>query len=642
MVPLAGGSLYLASDEKRRHATSKALAASARIGRLVTTVGLCAADYSITKLDSKWNVEQNTKIEKEIALKKGQLGELTKEQEQDTITMLSTSDPAIRSDMDRRIKQARQKIDITTTNIAKLNIQKPEGKFERCHRRCAERLRDMCAKNQGIYIKLGQHLCMLDYVLPAEYAQVLSSLLAQTPTSSWEDVQAVLQEDLGRAAAALFDSLDPTPIASASVAQVHIGYKDGKKLAVKVQHRGIREESVYDALAITKAVDVLGSAFEDFQYQWLTREMNINLPQELDFCHEKQNLERATENLRDLIAKGDVVIPAAHAELSSSRVLTMDFAEGVYISEVEKMTQMGVKPAEVAHLVSTVFCEQMYRHGFVHCDPHPANVLVRPHPHRAGHACIVLLDHGLYKNLDNWFRLEYCRLWSALVLGDKKEIRRTCESMGVGPAYTLLAGILTMRPWDDIINEDRDRLTSTNITAHSDMLKLYAEKYYSDIVKLLGRVDSDVLLLLKTNDCLRHLDKRLGSPVNTMKIVAQITGDVLIVEELFPSDTSRRQERQQVPKNLGTEDYKYQEEFKRKNESYSEIYMVEAQREQEQLAEGAAKADAPGGNGNARPAGGIGFWLHQRTQRALWNYSQMQMRLWGLSVVEWCLWATGQ
>jgi len=80
-----------------------------------------------------------------------------------------------------------------------------------------------------------------------------------------------------------------------------------------------------------------------------------------------------------------------------------------------------------------------------------ANLLVREHPHRRGKPQVVLLDHGLYRELGPAFRAGYCRLWRGLLLGDERTIREECEKMNSGPAYTLLAAMLTMRPWDDIV-----------------------------------------------------------------------------------------------------------------------------------------------------------------------------------------------
>ncbi len=609
----------MAFDEDRRRSFTKIWKASTRIVRLANTVTISALDYTITKYDSQFNKSNQSRIEEEINTKKQELKFFASEQERDTITQLTTQDAAVREEMTKRIAQTRQKIDIASALISRLALQNPEGKIENCHKRCAERLRDMCAANKGVYIKLGQHLAMLDHVLPQEYCTALSTLLGQTPISAWADVQQVIREDLGAEAQVLFDSIESQPIASASLAQVHVAYKDGKKLAVKVQHFGLREESVYDAKAITAAVDFLGWLFEGFKYQWLTREMNINLPQELDFRIEAKNLKRTTNNFKHLIASGDLAIPAVNETMTSARVLTMDFEEGAYISDVEKMHSLGINPADVAKLVSSVFCEQIYKFGFVHCDPHPANMLVRQHPWKPGKPTIVLLDHGLYKDLKNWFRLEYCRLWSGIILGDRDQIKRSCENMNVGPAYTLLAAMLTMRPWDDIVNTDRERLKSTNTKADSEMLKVYAEKYFKDIVNLLGRVDSDMLLLLKTNDCLRHLDNKLGSPVNTSKIVARITGDVLVCEDLWPSDTTHDRSIAETQAKSGEHE----------KEVFNEIYMKEKE---------SGRLDYPVDN---RPSG-VMFWFHPRTQQALWRYCAMQTRVGALHVLEWWLWFRGK
>ena len=622
MVAVSG---YIAFDIDRRYGTSKVLTSSARIFRMVSTATLIALDYAVVINFNKWR----SKSDDEMTHFQDLLCDLAHEQEKFTIVQLTTTDPAKLEDMNNKIKQTRQKMNSLTEQITILAAQNPQGQFKKCHIRSAARIRDMCAVNRGIYIKIGQHLAMLDYVLPEEYTQILSTLLSQTPQTSWDDVQIVLTEEFGQDAAMLFDSIDPTPIASASLAQVHIAYKNGKKLAVKVQHRGLREESVYDAIAITQVVKILGRLFESFSYEWLTKEMNMNLPIELDFLSEVRNLKRATFNLKSLIDRGDLVIPAVHEELSSTRVVTMDFESGVYMSDKDSIIKLGLRPSDVAKIVSTTFCEQIYIHGFVHCDPHPANLLVRPHASKKGKPTIVLLDHGLYRELDDFFRLEYCRLWEGIVLGDKQEIKRACIALNVGPAYTLLAAMLTMRPWDDIVNKDREKLINKTSNSDSEMLKVYAQRYYHDIIHLLGRADSELLLLLKTNDCLRHLDKRLGAPINTIKIVAQITGDVLIVEELWPSKGIARRVRE-----VQNETVQSNEEYKRKR--YSELFTKEDKAFAEANKEFITTADA-----DSRPESGIGFWFHTRTQRAFLRYLNMQLRRTGLSLIDWTLWLSG-
>jgi aarF domain-containing kinase len=143
--------------------------------------------------------------------------------------------------------------------------------------------------------------------------------------------------------------------------------KDGKKFAVKVQHEGLKENSAGDMAAITYVVYLIPYWFKGVSYNWIADEMNANLPKELDFEEEKKNLEQCTANLSALISQGDVAIPTVVPSLSSKRVLTMSFEEGSYVSDLQSIRDMKVGLEDVSRLISTVFSEQTYRHGFVHC-----------------------------------------------------------------------------------------------------------------------------------------------------------------------------------------------------------------------------------------------------------------------------------
>jgi aarF domain-containing kinase len=376
---------------------------------------------------------------------------------------------------------------------------------------------------------------MLDLIVPSEYQEVLTSLLGKTPQSSYESVCRVVKLDLGASPLELYDSFSVLPIASASLAQVHIARKGGETFAVKVQHEGLAESAPVDMYVITTVVGVISSLFRDFDYNWLSKEMNRNVPQELDFNQERANIAKAADNLAAFVASGDVALPSVQEKLSGRRVLTMSYETGCYVSDVDKIDTMGLSKTQIASLLSKVFWEQIFRHGFVHCDPHPQNLLVRPHPTAAGRAQIVLLDHGLYRQLDKDFRKDYCRLWQGLALSSEQRIETYCRRIGAGGAFSLLAAMITQRPWDDIVSKDMSgmsRLHGKGLPAESVMLRSYAQKYFKEIVLLLGRVPSDLLLLFKTTDCLRHLDKLLGAPVNTAAVAASTVADVILSEEL--------------------------------------------------------------------------------------------------------------
>lgn len=160
----------------------------------------------------------------------------------------------------------------------------------------------------------------------------------------------------------------------------------------------------------------------------------------------------------------------------------------------------------------------------------------------------MLLDHGLYKELDDNLRKDYCRLWRALVTGDEPTIKLKCEKLGAGKAFTLLAAMLTMRPWDDIVSDDMGRLKSKNTKGEQEMLKAYARRYFKDITILLNSLPTPLLLVLKTNDCLRHLDRKLGTPINTASVVAKITADVIFKEDIDIAFKSKKNKWMNVAK----------------------------------------------------------------------------------------------
>lgn len=107
--------------------------------------------------------------------------------------------------------------------------------------------------------------------------------------------------------------------------------------------------------------------FPDFDYIWLTKEMNRNLPLELNFQCERGNIERTTNLLRDFIKRGEVAVPSVNAALSGRRVLSMSFEEGCYITNSRQISEWGLSRAQIGRTVAGVFCEQIFRHGFVHC-----------------------------------------------------------------------------------------------------------------------------------------------------------------------------------------------------------------------------------------------------------------------------------
>lgn len=168
-------------------------------------------------------------------------------------------------------------------------------------------------------------MAQLDYLLPAEYVRTMEATLREAPTSSEADVRAMFRSEFGVEADQVFAEFSPTPIASASLAQVHRArLRDGTEVAVKIQHVGLREACSVDVRTIEFLIRAVHRAFPRFNYLWLVEEMKLNLPRELNFRIEGQNMERCARIFRD---NPDIVTPTVLWALSSARVLTMTFEE---------------------------------------------------------------------------------------------------------------------------------------------------------------------------------------------------------------------------------------------------------------------------------------------------------------------------
>ncbi|CAI5504134.1 unnamed protein product [Closterium sp. Naga37s-1] len=328
----------------------------------------------------------------------------------------------------------------------------------------------MCFKNGGIYIKLGQHIAQLDYIVPEEYVIVMKeSMLNTCPVTPYEDVRLVIQSELGKPPEEIFSSFDPTPVASASLAQVHRGtLKTGEDVAVKVQHAHLLDTAAADMVSVRLVISALYWFFPSLDYRWLITEVEESLPKELNFTLEASNGRHCMANFRSSPSKllrESVAVPRSFPEFTGQRVLTMEWMEGVPLTDVARLKDMGINPADVAKLISTAFAEMIFRHGFVHCDPHAANVLVRPKqggrrmPGGYVEPEVVLLDHGLYRQLPDSLRLNYAHLWKALVLADARGIMQYSIALGAGAdLYAIFAATLTLRSWENIVEASSDHL----------------------------------------------------------------------------------------------------------------------------------------------------------------------------------------
>lgn len=376
-----------------------------------------------------------------------------------------------------------------------------------CHKQAAEKLLNLCCTNKGVYIKVGQHLAALDYLLPHEFVKTMRVLHSHAPSTNLEDVQKVIREELGKKANEIFVSIDPEPVGTASLAQVHRAtLHDGTVVAVKVQHPYVKGNSKVDMRTMEILVKLVSLIFPDFKFQWLVDETKKNLPRELDFTQEGRNAERLAAMYTK---KCDwLKIPTIMWDLTTPRVLTMEYVDGGQVNDVQYIRQQGINPHEVSDKLGALYSDMIFTDGFVHSDPHPGNILVRKSP-RTGQCDIVLLDHGLYAELSREFRTEYAKLWLSILNVDRNAMRLQCTRLGIQPElYGLFTCMLTGRSWDTVLaGVDR----SGPSKSEKALMRKELPNVLPQISGILDTVDRQMLLVLKTNDLLRGIEYSLGT-----------------------------------------------------------------------------------------------------------------------------------
>ena len=147
-----------------------------------------------------------------------------------------------------------------------------QAKLDELHWRNASRLRGLFNANGGVFIKFGQHLAQMGYLIPDPYVETMQSMLHQAPTSPFDEVQHTITQQLGRPIDEVFASLSPVPVASASLAQVHFGVlRSGEEVAVKVQHRFLKHTVESDIRAVRAIVKLVHWIAPVFDYNWSDR-----------------------------------------------------------------------------------------------------------------------------------------------------------------------------------------------------------------------------------------------------------------------------------------------------------------------------------------------------------------------------------
>ena len=296
----------------------------------------------------------------------------------------------------------------------------------------AVRLREGLEELGTTFVKLGQLLSSRPDLLPDVYLDELGKLVDDVPALPYEPIRQVIDEEIGLDQ---FASIDPTPLASASIAQIHSALlANGRNVVVKVRRPGIEEQVNVDLQLLRRAADSAerhsGTA-QLLQVRALADELEAHLRDELDFREEANNAELIASILEDF--REEIVVPEVIRPLVAERVLVLEKLEGVRVSESTVPEERAV---ELAHAFFRAYIRQVTVEGLYHADPHRGNVVVLEDG-RLG-----LLDFGLLGRLDDDTRTVLALLLLAIAQNRADDVSDLILELSLTTAESDTAGFL--------------------------------------------------------------------------------------------------------------------------------------------------------------------------------------------------------
>jgi ubiquinone biosynthesis protein len=286
------------------------------------------------------------------------------------------------------------------------------------------RLKLVCEELGPTFVKLGQVLSTRPDIIPEAYTIELASLRDDVRPFSFAKVEKILTEDFRRPLEDVFISVDPVPVASASISQVHRAVlRDGRTVALKIRRPDITKVVQAD-LDILKNLAQLAERRLAFLAPYkplaLAREFERSLKRELDFTIERRTMQRCQGQFAD---DPMAHIPYTVDAFSTPRVIAMEYIEGVGVDDLQGIRALGIEPADVAVAGSRILLKQIFVHGFFHADPHPGNLRVLEK------GVIAPLDYGMFGQLDGKTRERIADLLTGLIAQDPDRVLRALEAL---------------------------------------------------------------------------------------------------------------------------------------------------------------------------------------------------------------------
>jgi ubiquinone biosynthesis protein len=420
--------------------------------------------------------------------------------------------------------------------------RKRRKRVERLSR--AARVRMAIEELGPAFIKMGQILSTRPDLVPVDFIRELAKLQDRVPPFPFADIRRIIKEETGKSADDWFDRLEAKPLASASIGQVHRAMlKDGEEVAVKVQRPKIRKLVEVDLEIMLHLATLAERHIEELAPHRplkIVEEFARSIEKEMDYTLEATSMERVA---RTCLHDDAVYIPKVFREVTTKRVLTTEFIDGIKVSRVDRLDEEGYDRKLITKHGADILLTQIFEHGFFHADPHPGNLFVLPNN------VICLLDFGMMGRVDRQTREGFVDLIDAVVRRDEPRAARVLVKLTLWdeePDTRLLAkdvadfmGEHVYRPLKDIrIGKLLNRMLEL---AAMHRLRIPPEiflmmKAVSTVESLGKELDPDFDMIAHAEPFIKQVKLARFSPQRLSSDVVSLLSQYMDFFQIFPKD----------------------------------------------------------------------------------------------------------
>lgn len=387
-----------------------------------------------------------------------------------------------------------------------------------------ERVRMFLEDLGPTFVKVGQISSTRPDVFPADVIRELEKLQDHVPPFGYEDVQRIVEQELGAKLESVFDEFGETPLAAASIGQVHYAVlKTGERVAVKIQRPNIKNMIETD-LEILQDL----AALAQHRLEWADRyqivdvvdEFAKTLREELDYANEGRNAEKIAKQFKN---DPNIRVPKVYWDYSTAKVLTMEYIEGTKLNEINKLEQNGHNRHILAERIANATFQQVLIDGFFHGDPHPGNIYVMPKD------VIVLMDFGMVGRLTSEMKDHFETFVIAMMRQNTDGVIKAITSMGMVPDDIDMS---LFRADVDYLREKYYDVPFSQISLGQAVNDLFAVAFRHRI-----RIPADLTLLGKAMLTMEGVVARLDPDLSIVK-VAEPFGVQLLKERYHPKNVT--------------------------------------------------------------------------------------------------------